>query len=121
MPPSRWERGWVAKTRMLNEIYQNLDPVIFTIGPLSVRWYGVAYVLGFALFGLVAYRLARRWKLRFDTDALLTIICCVIVGVIVGARLGYCLFYLKRKGDVSPTPVEEEERIVCWMPNSDAQ
>ena len=93
MPPSRWERGWVARTRMLNDIYQNLDPVAFSIGPLAVRWYGIAYVLGFALFGLMAYSLTRRWKLRFDSDALLSIICCVIVGVIVGARLGYCIFY----------------------------
>lgn len=78
---------------MLNDIYQSIDPVIFSIGPLSVRWYGVAYVLGFLFAGLVIWRLAKRWKLRFNSDALLTIICCVIVGVIVGARLGYCLFY----------------------------
>jgi len=78
---------------MLNDFYQNIDPVLFTIGPLSVRWYGIAYVLGFLFAGLLMWRLAKRWKIRFDTDALLTIICCVIVGVIVGARLGYCLFY----------------------------
>ena len=78
---------------MLNDIYQALDPVAFAIGPVTVRWYGIAYVLGFVFAALVMYRVARRWRLRFDTDALLTIICCVIVGVIVGARLGYCLFY----------------------------
>lgn len=78
---------------MLNDIYQNLDPVAFAIGPLTVRWYGIAYVLGFLLAGLLMWRIARRWKLRFNADALLTIICCIIVGVIVGARLGYCLFY----------------------------
>ena len=78
---------------MLNDIYQNLDPVAFSIGPLAVRWYGIAYVLGFLLAGVLMWRLAKRWKLRFDSDALLTIICCVIVGVILGARLGYCLFY----------------------------
>ena len=78
---------------MLNDIYHALDPVAFTIGPLSVRWYGIAYVLGFLFAALVMYKTAKRWKLRFDTDALLTIICCIIVGVIVGARLGYCLFY----------------------------
>ena len=78
---------------MLNDFYQNLDPVAFIIGPLAVRWYGIAYVLGFLFAGLLMWRLAKRWKLKFDSDALLTIICCVIVGVIVGARLGYCLFY----------------------------
>ena len=78
---------------MLNDIYQNLDPVAFAIGPLVVRWYGIAYVLGFLFAALIMSRLARRWRIDVDADALLTIICCVIVGVIVGARLGYCLFY----------------------------
>ena len=78
---------------MLNDIYQHLDPVIFTIGPFSVRWYGLAYVLGFLCAALVMWRVSKRWKIRFTGDALLTIICCVVVGIILGARLGYCLFY----------------------------
>lgn len=78
---------------MLDELYHALDPVAFAIGPLTVRWYGIAYVLGFAFVGLIMWRLAKRWKIRFDEDALLTIICCIIVGVILGARIGYCLVY----------------------------
>ena len=78
---------------MLNDLYQNLDPVAFAVGPFTVRWYGIAYVLGFLFAALLMWRLAKRWELRFTSDALLTIICCVIVGIILGARLGYCLFY----------------------------
>ncbi len=78
---------------MLNDLYHNLDPVAFAIGPLSVRWYGIAYVLGFACAALVIWRLAKRWKINFNEDALLTVLCCVIVGVILGARVGYCLVY----------------------------
>ena len=78
---------------MLNDIYHNLDPVAFAIGPLTVRWYGIAYVLGFIFAALLMKHIAKRWNLKFNSDALLTIICCVIVGVIVGARVGYCLFY----------------------------
>ena len=78
---------------MLNEIYQSLDPVAFSLGPLSVRWYGIAYVVGFICAALILYRVARRWKVRVDVDALLAVMVCVIVGVIVGARLGYVLFY----------------------------
>ncbi len=78
---------------MLNDIYQALDPVIFSIGPLSVRWYGLAYILGFAVAAFVLYKVAKRWSLKMDVDAVLTIMICVIVGIIVGARLGYCLFY----------------------------
>ncbi|WP_165056457.1 MULTISPECIES: prolipoprotein diacylglyceryl transferase [unclassified Adlercreutzia] len=78
---------------MLNNIYQMLDPVAFTLGPLSVRWYGIAYVLGFACAALIISRVARRWKVSVDLDALLTVLVCVIIGVIVGGRAGYVLFY----------------------------
>lgn len=78
---------------MLNEIYQALDPVLFTVGPFSVRWYGLAYVAGFLLGALVLSCVVKHWRLRFDIDALLEIVLCVILGVIVGGRLGYVLFY----------------------------
>lgn len=78
---------------MLNELYQQLDPVAFSLGPLVVRWYGIAYIAGFICAGAIIASTARRWRIRFDVDALLNIILCVIVGVIVGARLGYVLFY----------------------------
>ncbi|MBQ3106289.1 MAG: prolipoprotein diacylglyceryl transferase [Eggerthellaceae bacterium] len=78
---------------MLNDIYQMLDPVAFSVGPLSVRWYGIAYVVGFVLTAFVIMRTAKRWKLYLDSDSLLTVVFCVIVGVILGGRLGYVLFY----------------------------
>ncbi len=89
---------------MLNEIYHALDPIAFSIGPFAVRWYGLAYILGFACAGLAIARTSRRWKLRIDEDALITIVFCVIVGVIVGARLGYVLFY--GDGDYLRNPLE---------------
>lgn len=78
---------------MLNDIYQSIDPIAFAVGPLAVRWYGIAYILGFICAGLVIWRTARRWKLRFDGYDVLTLVCFVAFGVIIGGRLGYCLFY----------------------------
>lgn len=78
---------------MLNDLYQSLDPVAISLGPFAIRWYGIAYVLGFVCAALLIYRLAKRWHVRMDTDSLLTIMLCVIIGVIVGGRLGYVLFY----------------------------
>ncbi|MCL1799529.1 MAG: prolipoprotein diacylglyceryl transferase [Eggerthellaceae bacterium] len=78
---------------MLNDVFQNLDPIIVSIGPFVLRWYGLAYALGFLCFALVAYRLAKRWKIGFDFDALLVVFICVIAGVIIGARAGFILFY----------------------------
>ena len=74
---------------MLNDIFQSLDPVAFTLGPVTVRWYGIAYVLGFICAALVVWRLAKRWRVRVNEDALLTIMVCAIIGIIVGGRLGY--------------------------------
>ena len=78
---------------MLNDIYQNLDPIALSLGPLVVRWYGLAYVAGFALAAFIIYRIARRWRLGLTMDDLLTLMICAIIGVVVGGRLGYVLFY----------------------------
>lgn len=77
----------------LNDIYHALDPVAFAIGPLTVRWYGLAYVLGFALAAFILYKVAKHWKLNINGDALITVMLCAIIGIIAGARLGYCVFY----------------------------
>lgn len=78
---------------MLNEIYQLLNPVAFTIGPFSARWYGIAYVLGFICAAFVIYKVGKHWKLKFDFDSICVILICAMVGVIIGGRLGYVLFY----------------------------
>ena len=78
---------------MLNELYQSLDPVAFTIGPLSARWYGLAYVAGFICAIALLYVVGKRWKMRFNYDSLTIVLLAAMIGVIVGGRLGYVLFY----------------------------
>ncbi len=78
---------------MLDAIYHAIDPVAFSVGPLVVRWYGIAYIIGFIGGAFVIAYTARRWKIKINIDALGTILICVIIGVIVGGRLGYVLFY----------------------------
>ena len=73
--------------------YPSIDPVIFSLGPLQVRWYGLMYVIGF----IAAYKLAAYQAKRFHFDQLLlrldNLNLALIVGVILGGRLGYVLFY----------------------------
>jgi phosphatidylglycerol:prolipoprotein diacylglycerol transferase len=83
----------VGRASVLNEIYHSLDPVAFSIGPYEARWYGIAYVLGFLLAGLVMFRTSKRWRLGLSGDHAMVIVLSVAVGVIVGARLFYVLFY----------------------------
>lgn len=73
--------------------YPDIDPVLFSLGPLQLRWYGLMYVLGFvAAWLLVAWQVKRLdWKeLAKHLD---TLNLCLILGVILGGRLGYVLFY----------------------------
>jgi phosphatidylglycerol---prolipoprotein diacylglyceryl transferase len=73
--------------------YPHINPVAVSIGPLRVHWYGIMYLIGFvAAWFLARYRAGRpgsTWK-ALDIDDL--IFYCAI-GVIVGGRLGWCIFY----------------------------
>ena len=77
----------------LNDFYHSLNPIAFTLGPFQVRWYGIAYLAGFVCAGLVIARVARRWKLDLSTDDVLSVMIDIAVGVIVGARIFYVVFY----------------------------
>lgn len=78
---------------MLDTIYHSIDPVAFSIGIFSVRWYGLAYVAGFLCAGLIMSAVAKHWKIEVEPEKILAGILCGIVGIIIGARLGYVLFY----------------------------
>ncbi len=69
------------------------DPVAIELGPLAIRWYALAYLAGLVLGWLLARRLVRRpgWSLtpEFVDDFLFY----ATLGVVIGGRLGYVLFY----------------------------
>ncbi|MDA8106880.1 MAG: prolipoprotein diacylglyceryl transferase [Nitrospiraceae bacterium] len=73
--------------------YPHIDPVIVRIGPFSVRWYGMMYLLGFtASFLLVRYQIKKK-GLNFAKDFVDSLYSYLILGLLLGARLGYVLFY----------------------------
>jgi phosphatidylglycerol:prolipoprotein diacylglycerol transferase len=73
--------------------FPQIEPVIFSIGPVSVRWYGLMYVIGFAAAWLLARKRAGQsgstWK-AIDVDDLIFF---AALGVIAGGRIGWILFY----------------------------
>jgi phosphatidylglycerol:prolipoprotein diacylglycerol transferase len=73
--------------------YPQFDPVAFRLGPLAIKWYGLAYMAAFALGYLLLRRLIRRKELRISTDHLADLLSWLVVGVVAGGRLGWWLFY----------------------------
>ncbi len=74
--------------------FPEIDPVIFRIGPFAMRWYGLMYILGFlAGYGLTVYQLRGGRKPQIPRDAVDDLFFYLIIGLIVGARLGYAVFY----------------------------
>ena len=74
-------------------VHPHIDPIAFSVGPLAVRWYGLMYLLGFAAgwwLGNLRIRqgLAPVTRQQFDD-----LIFLAVLGVILGGRLGYVLFY----------------------------
>lgn len=74
--------------------FPRIDPVIFKIGPFAMRWYGLMYILGFlASYGLTVYQLRGGRKPGIPREAVDDLFFYLIIGLIVGARLGYAVFY----------------------------
>jgi phosphatidylglycerol:prolipoprotein diacylglycerol transferase len=73
--------------------YPQIDPVIIRIGPLAVRWYGVMYLIGFASSYLLVRRQIKKKGLNFGHDFVDSLYSYLILGLLVGARLGYVVFY----------------------------
>jgi phosphatidylglycerol:prolipoprotein diacylglycerol transferase len=73
--------------------YPHIDPEIFRIGPLAIRWYGLMYLIGFiASMLLVRHQIARQ-KLNRRQDFVETLYSYLILGLLLGGRLGYVIFY----------------------------
>jgi phosphatidylglycerol:prolipoprotein diacylglycerol transferase len=81
-------------------IHPQIDPVALQLGPVAVHWYGLTYLTAFGLFMLLGLRRLRHqpfaslqgaqaWTRRDVEDILFL----GVLGVVLGGRLGYCLFY----------------------------
>ncbi len=82
-----------------------LNPwVIHLSGNFGIRWYGLAYILGTILAGLIFAGWARKGRLPIKLDDVTTLIVYAAMGVVVGGRLGYCLFY--NSAEVLRNPLE---------------
>jgi phosphatidylglycerol:prolipoprotein diacylglycerol transferase len=73
--------------------FPNIDPVFLRLGPLEFRWYGLMYICGFISAYFIILSGVRRKGLPLDKDQVADLIFSAALGVILGGRLGYILFY----------------------------
>ena len=76
---------------LLSFIVWNPDLEAFHLGPITVRWYGLMWIIGLALAYFVVKRLYKEQKIKNELFDPLFIYC--FFGILIGARLGHCLFY----------------------------
>lgn len=74
-------------------IHPNFDPVLVHLGPLAIRWYALSYIVGFCLFIWLGRKRIKSGQTVFTNEMLDDFITWGVLGVILGGRLGYVLFY----------------------------
>lgn len=76
-----------------NHIYEHFNPIAFKLGPVAVHWYGMMYML--ALLGALyaAKRFVVKDNLGFSNQILESYFIWIEIGIVLGARIGYILFY----------------------------
>ncbi|MFB9135878.1 prolipoprotein diacylglyceryl transferase [Vibrio olivae] len=73
--------------------FPNIDPVLVSIGPLSIRWYGLMYLIGFAFALWLANRRADKPGSGWTREQVSDLLFAGFLGVVIGGRIGYVLFY----------------------------
>jgi|TARA_B110000483_G_C18200984_1_gene545205 phosphatidylglycerol:prolipoprotein diacylglycerol transferase len=74
-------------------IYPEIDPIIFALGPLKVRWYGLMYVMAFLFAWWLAKRRCQRADSPVNSEQVDDLLFYGMLGVIVGGRVGYAIVY----------------------------
>lgn len=74
-------------------IHPQFDPIAFQVGPLAVHWYGITYLVGFILFLVLGNYRAKHSQTFMTKELVDRYLMYAVLGVIIGGRLGYILFY----------------------------
>ena len=70
-----------------------IDPIMLSIGPVSIHWYGAMYLIGLLFAIGLAYYRAKNKDNSWNTDEVIDLLLWCFFGVIIGGRIGYVLFY----------------------------
>lgn len=73
--------------------YPDIDPIIFSVGPLAVRWYGLSYLAGFAVVWWLGNRRAKTHPGAWTNEHVSDLVFYGAMGAVLGGRIGYVFFY----------------------------
>ena len=75
-------------------LFPNIDPIAINLGIISIRWYGISYVIGIFLGAYILQKIEKKFKIaHLDSKDLENLLSYIIIGIVLGGRLGYILFY----------------------------
>ena len=77
----------------MNFIQPSIDPVIISFGFVDIRWYSLAYILGLIIGLVIMKRLNKFSNNSIDSKHLDNFLVWAVIGIIIGGRIGYVLFY----------------------------
>ena len=98
-PEMRWRgrsvhnRGFAARSALVTHYFVDLNPIAISLGPVQVRWYGIMYVIGIGIAWWLGNRRRAAGRLPISADQFSDLTFYVALGVILGGRIGYMIFY----------------------------
>lgn len=78
---------------MIGLAYPEISPIAFAVGPLAIRWYSLAYLAGILAAWFLALRNTEKNKLGYSKQNIEDLAFYITLGIIIGGRLGYAVFY----------------------------
>ena len=78
---------------MVGLSFPDISPIMFSIGPLAIRWYSMAYLVGIVVGWMLVNRNVRINKLGLEKTQIEDLMFYITLGIILGGRLGYAIFY----------------------------
>jgi len=78
---------------MIGLAYPEISPIAFSLGPIAIRWYSLAYLAGILAAWYLVVKNNEKYRLGFEIKQIEDLVFYITLGIILGGRLGYAVFY----------------------------
>ena len=73
--------------------FPQISPIMFSLGPLDIRWYSMAYLFGIIIGWILLNRNVKKYDLKLSKENVEDLVFYITLGIVIGGRLGYVIFY----------------------------